>query len=152
MGLKDSVDAVWTAAKARLATQVESEQEGAKFYEWGEFHARRVRKAIVVLRRVVEFEGEAVALVGGELSVVFGCMVQSGDKSKGKEETEALAFWLAEMFMADQFLGGVCRDTRVDSVELDFEAPEPISSREPEGEPQQWAAVTVVWQFEYSRV
>lgn len=151
MGLKDSVDAVWTAAKSLLNSKIDDEQQGTQFYEWGEWHARRTRKNISVLSRTVTFEAGAVQLVLGELSVLFGCMVQSGDMADGKQKAEELGYWLAEVFMADQFLGSVARDTRIDAIELDFESPEAVSSRDMKGDPQQWVGVTVVWELQYSR-
>jgi hypothetical protein len=146
MTTKDAIDALWDAVVSRIESNLSS-QPGVQFFEWQVFYASRAKKAIVSLRRSVRFSDAAVKLLLGELTVEFGCMVQAGDKTRGKEDAEALAFWLADLFLDDPFLGGVARDMRIEEIEFDALPPENVQ----EGTSQHWVNVTVVWEKDFSR-
>ena len=147
MTIQTSINAIWAAVKASLVADLEDDHPDVGFHEWATFYSDRNRSAIVVVDRRLRTQDSAVRLLLGELMVEFGCMVRSGEPTKGREEAELLAYWLADHFMADPHLGGVSRNVR--DVEIDFMA-EPPPETGDDG-PQNWVNVTVVWEADFSR-
>ncbi len=78
------------------------------------------------------------------MTVQFGCMVRSGDRPQGKHNAEDLSYWLADLLMADPFLGGVSTDARVESIEFDAD----VAGEE---DPAEWVVVTAAWDIRFSR-
>ena len=143
--IQSSITGLWEAIISKLTEALKTEQEGASFFEWQSFDVQRTNKAVVSLDRAVAFERVAIREILGTLTVQFGCMVRSGETSRGKEEAEVLSYWLADLFLSAPFLNGVSRDARVESIQLDAEPPVGDES------PSQWVTVTVAWEFGFSR-
>lgn len=147
MTIQSATDAAWTAAKALIEAQFEIDQPETEFYEFSRLFAATSNRAIIVDTRQLGNTNAAVKLLLGELVVTFACMVRSGEPTEGIKEAEDLAYWLADLFMSDECLGGATRTVRVPLIEYDsapsFEL-EDVDSAD-------YCAVTVIWEIDYAR-
>ena len=144
--IRDSIPTLWNAVSAKLETGLREKKPPVGFFGLDLTAVHRTNRAVVALERTVTFDRLAVNQVQATLTVRFGCMVRSGERAKGKEEAEELSYWLADLFLADPSLEGLARDTRVESIELDAG---PLVD---DGQPADWASVTVAWETHFSRV
>lgn len=146
MTIKTASEALWNAVQAKITDNL-SDQPGVTFQD---NPVSPPGDAVVVVSWDLELGDEAVKLLVGELTVVFGCVSFSGDGKEGRTASSDLAYWLADLFLSAPHLGDVALDMLPPIISRFVPPPDEVAHSSIE-EHQHWTTVRLVWRYTLAR-